>query len=120
MTPSRRRSLHEAAHKTEAPARDQPGQGQGTSGVRRSFNEAAHKLGYVAPPAASAHTQEAEAARKRFAALADSDRDVIAHAGRAVLVLGALGVVYGDIGTSPLYTEQAIFSSYTATKHITA
>ena len=44
---------------------------------------------------------------------------MIAHAGRAVLVLGALGVVYGDIGTSPLYTEQVIFSSYRATAHIT-
>ena len=43
------------------------------------------------------------------------DRDVVAHAGRAVLVLGALGVVYGDIGTSPLYTEQVIFGSYGAT-----
>jgi KUP system potassium uptake protein len=27
--------------------------------------------------------------------------------------------VYGDIGTSPLYTEQVIFSSYKATSHIT-
>jgi KUP system potassium uptake protein len=44
---------------------------------------------------------------------------VIAHAGRAVLALGALGVVYGDIGTSPLYTEQAIFSSYKATANVT-
>ena len=35
------------------------------------------------------------------------------------MVLGALGVVYGDIGTSPLYTEQVIFSSYRATAHIT-
>ena len=34
-------------------------------------------------------------------------------------MLGALGVVYGDIGTSPLYTEQAIFSSYKATAQIT-
>ena len=73
----------------------------------------------MAPPAASAHAQESEATRKRFEALADSNRDVIAHAGRAVLVLGALGVVYGDIGTSPLYTEQAIFSSYKATAQIT-
>ncbi|HEX6508964.1 MAG TPA: potassium transporter Kup [Chloroflexota bacterium] len=30
--------------------------------------------------------------------------------GRAVLMLGALGVVYGDIGTSPLYAMQAVFS----------
>ena len=29
------------------------------------------------------------------------------------LVLGALGVVYGDIGTSPLYTIQACFSETT-------
>ena len=87
--------------------------------MRRSLNEAAHKLGYWAPPAVSAHEQESEATQRRFDALADSQRDVIAHAGRAVLVLGALGVVYGDIGTSPLYTEQVIFSSYPATAHIT-
>jgi KUP system potassium uptake protein len=36
-----------------------------------------------------------------------------------VLVLGALGVVYGDIGTSPLYTEQVIFGSYSATARVT-
>src|SRR5689334_2592869 len=86
---------------------------------RRSFNEAAHKIDYVAPTAPTDHTQESEATRKRFAALADSNRDVITQAGRAVLVLGALGVVYGDIGTSPLYTEQAIFSSYKATTNVT-
>jgi KUP system potassium uptake protein len=33
--------------------------------------------------------------------------------GTAALTLGALGVVYGDIGTSPLYTFQGIFSSST-------
>jgi KUP system potassium uptake protein len=32
------------------------------------------------------------------------------HAGRAALMLGALGVVYGDIGTSPLYAVQTVFS----------
>jgi KUP system potassium uptake protein len=30
--------------------------------------------------------------------------------GQAVLTLGALGVVYGDIGTSPLYALQAVFA----------
>ncbi len=30
--------------------------------------------------------------------------------GLAVLTLGALGVVYGDIGTSPLYTMKVVFS----------
>ncbi|MBS1868619.1 MAG: KUP/HAK/KT family potassium transporter [Actinobacteria bacterium] len=44
---------------------------------------------------------------------------MIPHAGRAALVLGALGIVYGDIGTSPLYTEQVIFGSYKATAHVT-
>ena len=37
----------------------------------------------------------------------------------ALLSLTALGVVYGDIGTSPLYTEQVIFGSYHATAHVT-
>jgi KUP system potassium uptake protein len=32
------------------------------------------------------------------------------HPGRAALALGALGVVFGDIGTSPLYALQATFS----------
>jgi KUP system potassium uptake protein len=31
-------------------------------------------------------------------------------AGRLALMLGALGVVYGDIGTSPLYAIQTVFS----------
>jgi KUP system potassium uptake protein len=86
---------------------------------KRSLHEGAHKLGYVAPAPASALAEESEATRQRFEALADSNRDVVTQAGRAVLVLGALGVVYGDIGTSPLYTEQAIFSSYKATAQIT-
>ena len=64
-------------------------------------------------------TRRSEASRRRFAAITDSQRDVIAGASRAVLALGALGVVYGDIGTSPLYTEQVIFSSYRATAHVT-
>jgi len=89
MTTSRRRSLHEAAHKTEAPARDEPGQ---SPVVKRSFNEAAHKLGYFAPSGVRAHAEESEATRRRFEALADSNRDVIAHGGMAVLALGALAV----------------------------
>ncbi len=42
----------------------------------------------------------------------DDDRDVVAHASKVVLALGALGVVYGDLGTSPLYTEQVIFTQH--------
>jgi KUP system potassium uptake protein len=87
---------------------------------KRSLHEAAHKIGYVSPSAGSALAEESEATRKRFEALADDNRDVIAHGGRAILALGALGVVYGDLGTSPLYTDQAIFTSYKATAHVTA
>src|SRR3954452_5590831 len=35
---------------------------------------------------------------------------VPAHPARAVFLLGALGVVYGDIGTSPLYAVQSVFA----------
>jgi KUP system potassium uptake protein len=87
---------------------------------KQSFNMAAHKLGGAAAPLRHGVREgESETTRRRFEALADSQRDVVANAGRAVLTLGALGVVYGDIGTSPLYTEQVIFSSYHATAHIT-
>jgi KUP system potassium uptake protein len=33
------------------------------------------------------------------------------HAGRAALAFGALGVVFGDIGTSPLYALQTVFNA---------
>jgi KUP system potassium uptake protein len=52
-------------------------------------------------------------------AAADDDRDVVAHASRVVLALGALGIVYGDIGTSPLYTEQVIFTAHGDAAHPT-
>ncbi len=87
---------------------------------KRTFNEAAHKLGYWGPPEpGDGATIQSEETRRRFDALADNDRDVIAHAGKAVLALGALGVVYGDIGTSPLYTEQVIFTSHRAAAQAT-
>jgi KUP system potassium uptake protein len=43
-------------------------------------------------------------------ALAAVGRPRSSHWGAAALSLGALGVVYGDIGTSPLYTMQLIFT----------
>ncbi|MBU6260816.1 MAG: potassium transporter Kup [Burkholderiales bacterium] len=45
---------------------------------------------------------------------AEGDGGHVAHAGIAALTLGALGVVYGDIGTSPLYTVAEIFRPATA------
>jgi KUP system potassium uptake protein len=118
----RKRTLHGAAHEVDLEVRTEADDDLGTGKrpvPKKTFNEAAHKLGFWAPPDSSAQEEESEAARGRFEALADSERDVVAHAGRAVLVLGALGVVYGDIGTSPLYTEQVIFGSYRATAHVT-
>jgi KUP system potassium uptake protein len=49
-------------------------------------------------------------------AVVGGDPDVVLHAGKLVLALGALGVVYGDLGTSPLYTEQTIFGLHAAHK----
>ncbi|MGH3265274.1 MAG: KUP/HAK/KT family potassium transporter, partial [Trebonia sp.] len=73
----------------------------------RSLHEAAHKRADLSAPAV--RPRNAEPSAEFRAAVAD-DRDVVAHAGRLVLALGALGVVFGDIGTSPLYTEQFIFT----------
>src|SRR3954463_7491059 len=88
--------------------------------TRRSLDEAAHKLDPPLLPLREPDRFHAdEQALRRADALADRERDVVAHAGRAVLMLGALGVVYGDIGTSPLYTEQVIFGSYGATADVT-
>ncbi|MGH2888756.1 MAG: KUP/HAK/KT family potassium transporter, partial [Solirubrobacteraceae bacterium] len=76
---------------------------------RSSFNEAAHKLGHW--PVRESEPRR-EGPSEAIRAASDDDRDVVAHAGRAVLALGALGVVYGDLGTSPLYTEQTIFQQH--------
>ncbi len=118
----RKRAFRGAEHELDLEVRTEAGDGVRTGErpvQKRTLNEAAHKLGDWAPPASDSREDESDAARRRFEALADSKRDVIAHAGRAALALGALGVVYGDIGTSPLYTEQVIFSSYRATAHVT-
>src|SRR5690349_24178478 len=44
------------------------------------------------------------------AATAEHGTSASGTRGRAALMLGALGVVYGDIGTSPLYSLQTVFS----------
>ena len=38
-------------------------------------------------------------------------REPAHHAGMAALSLGALGIVFGDIGTSPLYALQTVFAA---------
>ena len=106
------KSLYEAGQKAGLSAPDRSSQ---SSGPRRTFNEAAHKLGswQVRPePAAQKTGVELE--------VVDDDRDVVAHASKIVLGLGALGVVYGDLGTSPLYTEQVIFTQHADAARATA
>jgi KUP system potassium uptake protein len=43
--------------------------------------------------------------------MAGSEQSTGRRAGAASLALGALGVVFGDIGTSPLYSIQTVFST---------
>jgi KUP system potassium uptake protein len=118
------RPLHEAAHHVRVKAPPEPQEPKvrtGTKpGAKRTFNEAAHKLGYWRPETPTDKEAQSEAVHKRFEALKDSQRDVITDASKAALALGALGVVYGDIGTSPLYTEQVIFTQNDAVAQATA
>jgi KUP system potassium uptake protein len=75
--------------------------------VPRSLHEAAHKLGYwPVAPVTPKDTGPSEKVREA----GSDDRDVVAQASKAVLAFGALGIVYGDLGTSPLYTVQTIFT----------
>jgi KUP system potassium uptake protein len=80
---------------------------------QRSFNEAAHKLDDRRP----APKREPAGPSAELQAARDDQRDVVAHAGRTLLALGALGIVFGDIGTSPLYTEQFIFTAHRNAAH---
>jgi KUP system potassium uptake protein len=119
---SHRQSLHQAARKTYAKAPNGSEDKVGTDGrpaKKRVLHEGSHKLGYFAPPPSAGAEERSEAVGRRFEALADSRRDVLTDASKAVLALGALGVVYGDIGTSPLYTEQVIFTTHRAAAHAT-
>src|SRR5690242_1361164 len=98
---------------TEEGRRDGSGHAPSPHG-KRVLHEAAHKLRHRGPIEPAVADRRSEEVKRRFDALEEPDRDVIVQAGRAVLALGALGVVYGDIGTSPLYTEQVIFTSHRA------
>jgi KUP system potassium uptake protein len=46
-------------------------------------------------------------------------RGALAKSGIATLTVGALGVVFGDIGTSPLYAIQAVFNIDSKSVHVT-
>src|ERR1700744_466682 len=115
MSSTRKRAPHESAHKPP-PENEAPEQAPPPRGVRHNFNEAAHKLGYW--PVAPAPRPTAEPS-DIIKAAHDDDRDVVAHASRLVLGLGALGIVFGDIGTSPLYSMQVIFGQHKQAAHTT-
>ncbi|HKO27838.1 MAG TPA: KUP/HAK/KT family potassium transporter, partial [Solirubrobacteraceae bacterium] len=120
MSPRLRRSLFEAGHKVDVDEQTQfgddarragkDGQRSGKDGQRRVLHEAAHKL---ETPSESA-VPEKPAPR-----IFEVERDVVPQAGRAALALAALGVVFGDIGTSPLYTEQVVFTTHKAAAQTT-
>ena len=99
--PPRRRSLNEAAHKLEHDNGRQIGWAE-----RLSYRPAT----LAPPPAVNGGAPDAGAA---------DERDVVAHGSRVVLALGALGVVFGDLGTSPLYAEQVIFTKHADAAHPT-
>jgi len=105
-SPPRRRSLHEAAHKLDPETLNGAGAPGGKPGARRNLNMAAHKLGYW--PVSS--TLPRTMARNGRALALDPERDIVTQGSRLLLALGALGVVFGDLGTSPLYTERVIFT----------
>ncbi len=106
-------AVQQAAHNGQAVAAETH---VPTSSKFRSFNEAAHKLeDWPTHP----QTEEQAPPPPPPSFIRDDNRDVVASAGRLVLALGALGVVFGDIGTSPLYTEQVIFTSNRAAAQAT-
>jgi KUP system potassium uptake protein len=81
-----------------------------------SLNEAAHKLEHYS--AVRDRERQPPEAPPELPFEREGNRDVVMAAGRLALALGALGVVFGDIGTSPLYTEQVIFTTNRAAEHI--
>jgi KUP system potassium uptake protein len=99
--PSKRRSLNEAAHKLESPNGDHIGLAERL--------RSPPSVTLAPPPAVNGSAPNSKA----------DERDVIAHGSKVVLALGALGVVYGDLGTSPLYAEQVIFTKHADAAHPT-
>ena len=52
--------------------------------------------------------------------MGDGDRGrIVGRSAGAALTLGALGVVFGDIGTSPLYAIQTVFTIDNGAVHST-
>jgi KUP system potassium uptake protein len=113
MSPRLRRSLYEGGHKLDIDEPSQFGDAvpqRSKDGQRRVLHEAAHKLDVF---------ETSPEAEKPAPRVFEAERDVVPQAGRAALALAALGVVFGDIGTSPLYTEQVVFTQHRAAAQAT-
>jgi KUP system potassium uptake protein len=91
------------------------------SSSRRPLHEAAHKLPYLTDEAEPSSARAAERTRRaaEHARQFDSGQDIVTHGPWPALALGALGVVFGDIGTSPLYAEQVSFTAHAHVVHTT-
>jgi KUP system potassium uptake protein len=123
---SGRRTFHESAHKLPYRERERPSDRDDERFKREAEGKpprdpaAAERRGPPGDTGARATTgPRPQPAAPAAPAPPPGELDVVAHAGKAVLALGALGVVFGDIGTSPLYTEQVTFT-FKAAKHISA
>ncbi|HET9720107.1 MAG TPA: KUP/HAK/KT family potassium transporter [Solirubrobacteraceae bacterium] len=109
--PPRRRPLYEAAHKLpyEAPASTGAEDGGGpvpTHRAPRSRVPEEPRPAGAAPRPWERVPRAGEASREPV----PEQQDVVLHTGKLLLALGALGVVYGDLGTSPLYTVQVLMT----------
>ena len=116
--PSRTRVMEQRPGRPE-PERGGPqaraagGAAAAPAGVRRTFNEAAHKLGHwpMAPAWRRRRTARPSTSLSRAGASTTSATSSLTPA-RSCWRSARSGVVYGDLGTSPLYTEQVIFSQH--------
>jgi hypothetical protein len=82
---------------------DDSSDGQGASGgvgPRTGRGRLARRKGHARESRGGARTQADKSTRSSS----------VARASLAVLIIGALGVVFGDIGTSPLYALKTVFT----------
>jgi KUP system potassium uptake protein len=103
----RRRPLHEAAHKlpyesTRPSAEDEDPAAGGSKPNRHASVEPKQSVGVSPRPWENVPRAGVDGRGEPV----PEQQDVVLNAGKALLALGALGVVYGDLGTSPLYTMQ--------------
>ena len=106
----RRKGATELASPTErSTGGERPG---GTTAKEQAPDEVVSPSGEEQEPGVSESGHNGDEPPGDAGSRGRSSRSPVATAGMAALVLGALGVVYGDIGTSPLYAVQTVFSCF--------